>query len=411
MEADIVPTLFSPEFLQDPYPTYRHYLARARRVERLDVRPNLYAIFHYDECVRWFRDPRLSSERSRDFYVNSGCSDLTVFDDLIDHMQHWLLVAGPERHGRLRKLMNRGFSPAVVERLTPRVVAVVEQLLASFVDGGEVDLIREFAYPLPVHVISMLLGVPESLRARMVELSTDVALWFGSVLKTPENSAVAQEAIRELVAHFADIIRQRRAHDGDDLMSLLLAASADDSVGMSDDELHAQCVMLLFAGHETTRNLIGNGLYTLLRNPAELDALRQHPELIGGAIEETLRYESPVQSLSRTVTEAIEIDGTTLPAGASLAFMIAAAQRDERQYSDPDAFNIRRTHLRHLAFGGDAHVCLGSTLARLEGRLAIEALMRNFPAIDLVDPAPSWSRVFILRGLTKLPVVCTPPRH
>jgi cytochrome P450 len=334
-----------------------------------------------------------------------------VFDDLIDHMQHWLLVATPERHGRLRKLMNRGFSPAVIERLTPRVAAVVDQLIGSISNGGEVDLINEYAYPLPVHVISMLLGVPESLRARMVQLSNDVAMWFGSVTKTPENSAVAQEAIRELVAHFADLIRRRGGHDGDDLMSLLLAASADDSVGMSDAELHAQCVMLLFAGHETTRNLIGNGLYTLLRNPVELGALRRNPELIGGVIEETLRYESPVQSLSRTVTEAINIDGTTLPVGASLAFMIAAAQRDERQYSEPDTFNIRRTHVRHLAFGGDAHVCLGSTLARLEGRLAMEALIRRFPEIELVDPSPSWSRIFILRGLTKLPVVCRPSRH
>jgi len=399
------PPLFSAAFLRDPYPTYRQY-RDGPRVQPLEIRPNLFGLFRYADCTTLCRDPRLTAERPREFWVNTDCADLSEFDDLIDHMQRWLLVQGPARHGTLRKLMNRGFSPAVMEQLTPQIASIVDELIEGF-EGDKVDLIKDFAYPLPVYVISALLGVPESLRARMVVLSTEVATWFGNPRKTPASSAVAQTAIRELVAHFADITRSHRAQAGDDLLSLLLEISATDEVGMSDAELYAQCVMLLFAGHETTRNLIGNGLYTLLTHPAELEQLRKDASLVRGVVEETLRYESPVQATSRAVTQAIEIDGITLPAGSSLAFMIGAAHRDERQYADPDRFDIHRAHIRHLAFGVDAHMCLGSTLARLEGLMAIGELVRRFPGLELLDSEPDWTPLFILRGLKTLRVSCS----
>jgi len=399
------PPLFSPAFLRDPYPTYRQHRNGAR-LQPLEIRPNAYAVFRYADCAALYRDSRLTAERPREFWVNTECSDLAPFGDLIDHMQEWLLFRGPARHATLRKLMNRGFSPAVIERLTPQIATIVDELIKGF-DGPEVDLIKSFAYPLPVYVISALLGVPESLRARMVILSNEVALWFGNPRKTPANSAVAQAAIRELVAHFAEIIRSRRARAGDDLLSLLLEISGSDDVGMSDAELHAQCVMLLFAGHETTRNLIGNGLYALLTHPEELGQLRKDPSLVRGMIEETLRYDSPVQAASRAVTGELEIDGVRLPIGASLTLMIGSAQRDELQYSDPDRFDIHRSHIRHLAFGGDAHVCLGSTLARLEGQMAIAELLRRFPRLELIGDEPDWSPVFALRGLNTLRVTCS----
>jgi cytochrome P450 len=400
-----LPPLLSPAFIRDPYPTYRWHRS-GPRVQQLDIRPNLFAMFRYADCVAWYRDPRLTAERSRNFWVNSECSDLAPFEDLIEHMQRWLLVQGPARHATLRKLMNRGFGPSVIERLKPRIATIVTQLIDSF-DGREVDLVRDFAYPLPVYVISALLGVPEQRRARMVVLSNDLAVWFGNPRKTPAASAVAQTAIRELVGHFEEIIRSRRQRAGDDLLSLLLEISTDEEIGMSDADLHAQCVMLLFAGHETTRNLISNALYTLLTHREQWEQLRQDPNLARGVVEETLRYESPVQASGRTLIQEIEIDGVTLPAGASLQFMIGAAHRDEQQFDDPDRFDIRRPHIRHLAFGGDAHVCLGSTLARLEGQMAIGELVRRFPNLELLEREPEWSPIFVLRGLKTLRVSCS----
>jgi cytochrome P450 len=272
MSTNSVPPLFSPEFHRDPYPTYRYHRL-GPRVQRLEVRPNLYGMFRYAECVNSFRDPRLTAERPREFWVNAECDNISLFDDLIDHMQRWLLVMGPPRHTILRKLLNQGFSPALIERQRPKITLIVGELLEAF-GGKEVDLIRDFAYPLPVYVISTLLGVPDSLRARMVALSNDIAMWFGNPRKTPSNSSVAQSAIRECVSHFADITHFRRRQPDDDLLSLLLDISAKEEVGLSDEDLYAQCVLLLFAGHETTRNLIGNAIHTLLTNPREIEQLR-----------------------------------------------------------------------------------------------------------------------------------------
>lgn len=404
MTDDPVPALFSPAFLRNPYPTYREH-RKGPRVQRLEIRPNSYAMFRYADCLEWFRDPRLTAERKPSFWVNAECSDLTVFDDLINHMQRWLLFQGPARHAVLRKAMNAGFSPSVIEELKPRIAQIVDELVRSFPENDSVDLIKDFAYPLPVYVICALLGVPDSLRPRMVALSTDFATWFGNPRRTPESSAIAQSAIRELVAHFADITRSRH-EAGDDLLGLLLRAAADEAVGMSEAELHAQCVMLLIAGHETTRNLIGNGLYSLLTHPDQWEQLRQAPDLVRGAIEETLRYESPVQNISRTVTQPLDIVGVRIPTGASLMFMLGSAHRDEQQFTDPERFDIRRAHLRHVGFGGDAHVCLGSTLARLESQMAIGELVRRFATIELRNSEPQWSPVFTLRGLKELRVTC-----
>jgi cytochrome P450 len=394
--------LFSSEFQRDPYPTYRHHLAGAA-LQPFVGRPGMWLLFGYQACATVMRDTRLSSVRPASVMVAVAGDALAEFDDLVQHMQRWLLLRDAPRHSELRKVMNRGFTPGVTEGLRHKVDGIIDRLLDDVRGRETIDLIKDFAYPLPVRVICELLGLPEELHDRCVVLSNDIALWMGDLRRPPERARLAQQAIRELESYFAQTIRERRGARKDDLLSLLLDATDEDDA-MSEEELYAQCVMLLFGGHETTRNLIGNGIYTLLKHPEAYGQLLDDESLLPAAIEELLRYESPVQAFGRVVKTDFELDGTQLPAGSVITFMIGAAHRDSRQYSDPDRLDLRRPHNRHLAFGGDAHVCLGSTLARLEGRLSMSALIRRFPSMRLVDEQPDWGPNFAFRGLNTLHV-------
>jgi len=291
----------------------------------------------------------------------------------------------------------------LIKRLKPTVQGIIDRLLDDLQGLQTVELIKDFAYPLPVRVICELLGVPEDLHARCITLSNHIAVFSGDLRRPPDRARLAQQAVRELYSHFAAITRKRRDTVKQDLLTLL-ADAAGDAKFLTDEELYAQCVLLLVAGHETTRNLIGNGIYTLLKHPAVYQELRDNETLLPLAIEELLRYESPVQALARTVKADLEFDGVSLPTGATVIFMIGAANRDPQQFSEPDRLDVRRARNRHLAFGGDAHVCLGTTLARLEGRLSIRALTQRFPRLRLLDVQPDWGQNFALRGLNTLRV-------
>jgi cytochrome P450 len=396
------PPLFSAAFQHDPYPTYRHYLAGPPLVP-LEGRPGSWLLFGYEACTTVIRSGQLSAVRPAHSLVAVSGEALSEFDDLVRHMQRWLLLRDDPRHSELRKRMNRGFTPAVIDRLKDRVVDIVDALLTDMGDAEIVDLIKDFAYPLPVRVICELLGLPGGLHERCVVLSNEVAVWFGDVHRPPDRARAAQRAIREMEGYFAATIRERRGSHKDDLLNLLMDA-AEGAGGMSEEDLLAQCVMLLFAGHETTRNLIGNGINALLRNPGAVEELRDDEKLWPAAVEELLRFDCPVQAFGRTVKSDMEFFGTSLPAGASIAFMVGAAHRDPRQYARPDTLDLRRPHNRHLAFGGDAHVCLGSTLARLEGLLSMSAVVRRYPNLTLVDEQPDWGNTFALRGLNTLRV-------
>ncbi len=397
------PPLFSAEFQRDPYPTYRHCLA-GPSLQPLEGRSGTWLLFGYQACAAVIRDARLSAVRPASLLVAVSGDALAEFDDLVHHMQRWLLLRDAPRHTELRKLMNRGFTPLVVGQLRQTVNAVIERLLDDMQSRESIDLIRDFAYPLPVRVICELLGLPEELHDRCVVLSNDIALWMGDLRRPPERARLAQQAIRELEGYFSETIRERRGARKSDLLSLLLDA-ADEAGVMTEEELYAQCVMLLFGGHETTRNLIGNGMYTLLKHPDVYAELRSNETLLPSAVEELLRYESPVQAFGRVVKADLDIDGRRLAAGSAITFMIGAAHRDPRQYRDPDRLDLRRPHNRHLAFGGDSHVCLGSTLARLEGQLSISAVSRRFPHLRLANEQPDWGPNFAFRGLNTLPVL------
>jgi cytochrome P450 len=393
--------LFSPAFIQDPYPTYREHLAGSP-VQPLAAMPGRWGVFHYEACSELGRDARLSSARRVPNFFPVGEDERLELDDLFKHLGRWILMKDAPEHGRLRKSLNSGFAPAVIEKLKPRVVGVVDELLRDLECVREADLIRDLAYPLPVRVISRLLGVPDSLRAECVALSNEFATWFGNPMRTMAAARTAQAAVRRLVALFETIVRERMGKSEGDLLDLMLEIARQAQ--LTPEELHAQCVLLLIAGHETTRNLIGNGIYTLLRHPEVLAEVRASESAVRAAVEEVLRYESPVQAYGRGTTEDIEYGGVRIPAGSAVFFIIAAAHRDPRHVSDPDRFDIHRKHNRHLAFGTDAHVCLGSTLARLEGQIAISETLKRFPALRLIDSDADWSPIYALRGLRRMRV-------
>jgi len=397
----IAPPLFSPDFLRDPYPTYRQHLA-GPGIQHLPIRADTWAMFGYDACSNLLRLPGITSVRPPQAIVAVPEEERAPFKDFIAHMGRWLLFLDAPAHTRLRRFMNKGFAPLTVEKLRPRVVAAVESLLTKAEGIPDFDVIRDFAYPLPVCIISELLGLPESLYDRCIALSTDIATWLGQLRRNAEDSSRAQEAVKELIGYFEAAIRERSAGQ-QDLLHLLLEMVQSEP-GTTLDDVYAQCVLLLVAGHETTRNLIGNGVYTLLTHAQSLGELREDPKLISSAVEEVLRFESPVQAFGRATSTELEIEGVRLPARSSVMIVIGAAHRDPAHFSNPDQFDIQRKHMRHLAFGGDAHVCLGSTLARLEGQIAISGLLERFPRLQLADRAPDWGTNFAFRGLRSLRV-------
>ena len=270
--------------------------------------------------------------------------------------------------------------------------------------GREVDLMREFANPLPVRIILEMLGIPQDLRDTFVEWSRAIAAFRGSPNRGVEEATAAQNALIELTEFFRKTVAERRRNKGNDLISLLIDIEEEGEV-LTEEELYAQCIALLFAGHETTRNLIGNGMYTLLQHPEETAELREKPEMIRQAVEEILRFESPVQFTARVLKEDIELCGQRIPKKWTILCMLGAANRDPKKFQDPNRLNLKRLNNEHLAFSAGPHFCIGAQLARLEGQVALLNLAQRFPKMKLTGPKPQWASTFGLRGLNSLPVV------
>ncbi len=326
------------------------------------------------------------------------------FSELARMLGLWLIFMDPPEHTRLRKLLNKGFSPAAIEALRPQVEAIVNQMLEPLKPGSEVELMREFANPMPVSIILEMLGIPQDLHDTFVDWSRAIALFRGSPDRTVEQANAAQNALIQLTEFFRKTVAERRRNKGNDLISLLIDIEEDGEV-LTEEELYAQCIALLFAGHETTRNLIGNGMYTLLKHPEETAELREKPEMIRSAVEELLRFESPVQFTARVLKEDIEVCGQRIPKRWSILCMLGAANRDPKQFKDPNQLNLKRLNNQHLAFSAGPHFCIGSQLARLEGQIAIQNLVQRYPKMKLSGPKPEWASTFGFRGLKSLQVV------
>lgn len=395
--------LFTDEILRDPYPAYRRFLADGQ-IHPVAYGGGGWAVFRHAMCSSFIRDPRLSSRRTGVFLRALPPERQAEFAELARMLGLGLLFLDAPEHSRLRKLMNKGFSPAVAEGLRPQIQAIVGRMLEPMRYATEADLLREVAYPLPVRVIAEMLGVAEALHDQLIQWSDAIAVFFGTPQRTVQQAEAARDAVVALTEFFRGAVAERRRKRGADLISLLLDIEEDGEV-LTEEELHAQCVGLLFAGHETTRNLIGNGMYTLLRHAEEMAELREDPDLIRTAVEELLRFESPVQFTGRVAKEEMEICGVRVRAGETILFMLGAANRDPCQFKDPDRLNLKRLNNPHLAFGAGAHFCIGNQLARLEGQIAILRMVQQFPRMRLATQRPEWAPNYGLRGLKALPVI------
>jgi cytochrome P450 len=398
-------SIFSDEIRQNPYPTYAR-LHEEGPLHYLDAggKWGVWSIFSHSECASIAKDPRLSAKRAQQMLLSLPISRQSEFSELARMLSLWLIFMDPPEHTRLRKLLNKGFSPAAVEGLRPQVEAIVDGMLKPLQRGSELELMREFANPIPVRIILEMLGISHELRDTFVSWSRAIAAFRGNPNRTVEEARAAQDALIALTDFFRKTVAERRRNKGNDLISLLIDIEEEGEV-LTEEELYAQCIALLFAGHETTRNLIGNGMYTLLQNPEKTAELRENPEMIRSAVEELLRYESPVQFTARVLKEDIEVCGQPIRKGWTVLCMLGAANRDPKQFKDPNELDLKRLNNQHLAFGAGLHFCIGAQLARLEGQIAISNLVQRFPEMKLTGPRPEWAPTFGLRGLENLSVV------
>ena len=321
---------------------------------------------------------------------------------MVELQRRWMLFKNPPDHTRLRGLVHKAFTPRRVEQMRSQIQAITDGLLDRVQAAGRADLIAELAYPLPVTVIAAMLGVPAEDHAQFHAWSDALAHSL-DLTEDPEVYTRASRAAVALTAYLRTIIEQRRRQPQDDLLSALILAE-EGGGRLSEDELYATVTLLLVAGHETTVNLIGNGVLALLRHPDQLRRLRDEPGLIRTAVEELLRYDSPVQATSRVARADLEIGGHTIRAGQQVSFLLGAANHDPARFADPTRLDLSRDPNPHLAFGSGIHYCLGAPLARLEGQIAINTLVQRLPGLALAPERPEHRDNYVLRGLRRLRV-------
>jgi cytochrome P450 len=355
----------------------------------------------YRDVHAVLRDPRFSVERIRAPLVRDNLTRMPEFLRQSAEGLRSMLIMDPPDHTRVRKLVNKAFTPKRIAALRGHIEALVTSLLDEAAARGRFDVIHDLAEPLPAIVIAELLGVPASDHRQFREWSS--ALISGAASPSPEARAAASVAGQRLFAYLADTIAERRRAPREDLISAMIEAQ-EEREALSDAELLATSNLLLLAGHETTTNLIGNGMLALLREPEAWRRLCAEPALLPTAVEELLRYDGPVQATLRVALEDVELDGHVIPAGALVLVSIGAANHDPTTFASPDALELARDPNPHLGFGFGTHFCLGAPLARLEAQLAFAGLTRRFPALTLVDECPQYRPNPILRGIARLDV-------
>ncbi len=391
---------FLPEFRRNPYPTYAR-LRREAPVYRSRILGGWILTRHRD-IVAVLTDPRSSvNRRNAEMFRKFNPFDSLTPDFAEAIFRNLLMLDAPD-HTRLRKLVVKAFTPRMVQRLRGRIEQLVDELLDQVEPAGRMDFVRDFAYPLPVIVIAEMLGLPPEDRDRLKVWSDDVATLLDPFQAT-NGMQGAEDAFFGLKAYLEPIFADRRREPRDDLISALVAAR-EGSDALSNAELLSLCTILLAAGHETTTSLLGNAVLALLQHPDQRQQLREDPSLGRAAVEEFLRYDSPVQLTDRVATEDMEIDGKPVRKGELVGLILGAANRDPEVFRDPDRLNFDRGDIPHVAFSHGAHFCLGAQLARLEAEVAIGKLLERFPHFRGPREPPDRKRSMVLRGPTSLPL-------
>ena len=394
---------YMPGFNADPYPIY-HYLRAENPI--CHTLWGEWVFTRYEDVKTILRERRvyshnkLKSIKKKNKYLQHQGKNL---DALADASNKFLFYMNPPDHTRLRSLLGKAFSPVVVERMCPQIQTIVDECLDKALDKKEIDIIGDLAEPLPVKVIAKMLGVPSSdALDRLHQWSQILSRILDSLISLEEYEAM-NKAILEFQEYFSKLISKRIQNPQDDLISYLIAAK-DESGKLSEEEVLSICMQLFATGEETTVNLIGNGMLALLNHPEQLEKLRQEPRLIQTAVEEMLRYDSPVQITSRTASDNLEIDNRKIRKGERINICLGAANRDSTRFPDPDRFDILRQENHHLAFSDGIHYCLGAALARAQAEIAINSLVQKLPNIELASNKLEWRKNIALRGLKSLPV-------
>lgn len=405
-EAPLPTTLADARVLDDPYSFYRGL--REQTPVYWDEPIGSWLLTRYEDVVAALRRPDVFSSARFGEAPNAARGVEGAPQDLSTVFASWMLYRDPPDHGRLRGLMVKAFTPRTVAQLRPRITALVDELLDSIVSAGEADLLKALANPLPTTVILELLGVPPSQRENYKAWSNDLAAFLGAGRPTRNLGERSQRSIGEMKQALSALCAERRTAPRDDLISALLAAEDRGSV-LGEDELLANAMLLLFAGNETTTNLIGNGLLALLEHPEEHSRLLRAPEAIPGAIDELLRFDSPVQALARVALSDVELGGKTIRRGERVLPMIGAANRDPAVFADPDRLDVTRAAARTaLGFGHGIHFCVGAGLAKMEAEIALGSVLARLPGLHLDGPRPGRRKTIALRGLETLSVRWAP---
>jgi cytochrome P450 len=385
----------NPAFRADPYPAYR-FLRQAAPIWRMPA--GMWLVCTHAGCTAVLRDNRFGREDGKELPAEIS------HEPAILTLTRMMLLRDPPAHTRLRGLVSKAFTARRMEALRPRIAEIVNGLIDAVEPAGAMDVMADFAKKLPVTVICDMLGIPESDRAPFMEDRQARGRILDPVPMSRAELDQANTAILAQQAYFSGLFAYRRKNPGDDLTSALLAAR-EGGDALTDDEALANIILLFAAGHETTTNLIGNGLLALHRNPAELARLRENPGLIPNAVEELLRYDSPVQLTGRIALEENEVHGQKIAKGEHVITLLGAANRDPAAYpGDPEALDVGRPGVRAISFGGGIHHCLGAQLARIEAEIAFLVLLQRLPALRLVEPDKvNWKPTITLRGPASLP--------
>ncbi|WP_050628402.1 MULTISPECIES: cytochrome P450 [Bradyrhizobium] len=390
----------APEFIRNPYPYYE----RLRRLDPMHVNAHgAFVASRHAEASLVLRDKRFGKD-----YVDRTIrryGPKIMEEPVFRSMSHWMLQQDPPDHTRLRGLVVKAFTARRVEDMRPRIQHIVDETLDRIIPQGRMDLIEDFAFRLPVTIICDMLGIPEEHREAFYNGSRDGGRLLEPVPMTAEEIKQGNAGNAMAAMYFHQLFELRRKQPGDDLTTQLVQAE-EDGQKLTNEELTANIILLFGAGHETTVNLIGNGLLALFRNPDQLALLKANPGLITNAIEEFLRYDSSVQLTGRVALEDIEdLGGKRIPKGESVLCLLGSANHDEAVYPDhPEKLDIQRPNVKPLSFGGGIHFCLGAQLARIEAEIAISTLLRRIPDLRLDDAEnPEWRPTFVLRGLKRLP--------
>ena len=396
-----------PATLADPYAIF----SRMRDEDPCHWSPRLrsWVLTRYDDVRAVLLDKdRLSSDRLRPYFASLPGPEAERIASIVRYLSQWMVFQDPPDHTRLRRLIGRVFHARSMQAMRPQVQEIAQWLLQHLEGRERIDLIADYAGPLPCLVIMALLGVPREDLAEVKRMSDEMALFIGSSRTSPEKYDTAEAATREMAAFFQRLADARRARPEADLLSELVHLQDESGDRLADDELIGTCIMLLFAGHETTTNHIANGLHALMRFPGEAARLRAEPGLAAAAVEELLRYDGPSGAQVRVVSQAHELHGKRLEAGQRVFIMLNAANRDPRAYPDPDRLDLDRDGLPHLTFGFGIHICLGFPLARTEGQVAIPALLARYRRLEPEGGPPEWINSLVFRGMKALPVRVQP---